>query len=470
MKSIFRLRFILLVPIAIAIFFLEQFIYAGDVIVEKINDRLSTCTTSELDEVSGDILYEFECTSLAYLDKFVISEGQDAVLNLFGNGLLQIEISKINNSLQNKRTFKSNLSFDLDNPVPKSFTSRLGFSNEKAKIVTINTSDYDPGWYEIITKDDYEQYFNLVLFIESLERSNILFVESTDTLIAYNKTYSNTGIPNNYKRYITQKNNPEGIFPKHIPVEYKITPSNLFPIRCNDHLVLADIVLKEYLQENDVSFTEVSDYQLDMPATYNNVDTIIFGAHNEYWTQEKIELLSAFIERGGKLLFLGGNQAYREIERRDTSWMIRNDNFKKDKQAFSDISKLMGTFFNGDMGTGASLSIMNSETWKNEFGIEAKGVDVFGDGSNYSYCIAPYNLNPIGFISGASSIETDQLIEGVEGFKLLAKGNLENGGADIVYKEFEGGGKILNFSSVGLWHTISDPYVANLIDSFIHKN
>ena len=63
-----------------------------------------------------------------------------------------------------------------------------------------------------------------------------------------------------------------------------------------------------------------------------------------------------------------------------------------------------------------------------------------------------------------------QLIDDVNGFYLLAKGMQENGGADVVYKEFKGGGKILNFSSVGLWHSISDPHIADLINSFIHKN
>ena len=79
--------------------------------------------------------------------------------------------------------------------------------------------------------------------------------------------------------------------------------------------MLADIVLKQHLQRNGVGFTEIADSQLDLPTTYDSVDTIIFGSHNEYWTKDKLQHLSAFVERGGKLLFLGGNQAYREIRR-----------------------------------------------------------------------------------------------------------------------------------------------------------
>lgn len=471
MNLISRSLFILLIPIVISIlFFFEQLLYAGDVIVEKIGDRLTACSTSERGVVSGNIVYDFECTSLVYLNDFVIPEGHDAVLNLFGEGRIKVEINKINNSLKSNKTNKSNLSFELDNPVPKSFTDNYGFSNEEAKVITLKTNKYEPGWYEIVTKDSHGKHYHLVFFIESSERNNVIFVESTDTLIAYNETSRNTGIPNNYERSATQKINRQGYFPKYIPIEHNTAPSKLFPIRCNAHLISADIVLKQYLQKNGIGFTEVSDSQLDIPITYEGVDTIIFGAHNEYWTQEKIKLLSAFVERGGKLLFLGGNQAYREIMRHEDYWMIRNDNFKKDEQSFISIAELMGTFFEGDLGTSAPLQVINSETWQKEFGIDILNNDIFGDGSDFSYCNAPYNLNPIQFMYGASSIETDQLIEGVNGFDLLAKGMQENGGADIVYKEFKGGGKLLNFSSVGLWHSLSDPYISDLIVRFLQKN
>jgi len=471
MNLISRSLFIIVIPIAISIlFFFEQIFYAGDVIFEKIDDRLSACTTSERGVVSGNIVYDFECTSLAYLNEFVISEGHNAVLNLFGEGLIKVEINEINNSLNTIKSSKLNLLFELDNPVPKSFTDGYGFSNKEAEIVTLATHDYEPGWYEIVTEDSHGKHYHLVFFIESSERSNVLFVESTDTLIAYNETFRNTGIPNNYKRSVTQKTKRKGTFPKYVPVEHKITPSKFYPVRCNAHLISADIVLKQYLQKNGISFTEVSDSQLDIPITYENVDTIIFGAHNEYWTKEKIKLLSAFVEHGGKLLFLGGNQAYREIIRHENYWMIRNDNFKTDEQAFTSISQLMGTFFEGDMGTSAPLRVFNSETWQREFGIDNVNNDIFGDGSDFSYCNAPYNFNPIGFMHGASSIETDQLIGGVNGFHLLAKGMQQNGGADIVYKEFKGGGKLLNLSSVGLWHSLSDPYISELITRFMQKN
>ena len=469
MKYTSRYVFILAIVLALVLLFLKQLTYSGDVIVEKINDRLRSCTSSELGTVSGDILYGFECTSLAYLDEFVITEGQDMVLNLFGKGPIQIKIAKINDSLEDKLTIKSNFSVDIDNSVPKSFTNRFGFSHQEAKVITINTRDYEPGWYQITTKDTQGQLFQLVLFIESLELSNILFVASTDTLIAYNQTHRNTGIPNNYKRSISQINRGEA-FPKNIPIEYKFTPSKFFPIRCNSHLMLADIVLKQHLRRNGVGFTEIADSQLDFAKTYDGVDTIIFGSHNEYWTQDKLQHLSAFVERGGKLLFLGGNQAYRGIRRHNDYWIIQNDNFKEDKEVYSAIAELMGTFFKGDMGTGDSLKVTNAKIWRNKFKVEMNGDDVIGDGSDFSYCVSPHTLNPIGLISGASSIETDQLIDDVNGFYLLAKGMQKNGGADVVYKEFNGGGKILNFSSVGLWHSLSDPYIANLINSFIHKN
>ena len=128
----------------------------------------------------------------------------------------------------------------------------------------------------------------------------------------------------------------------------------------------------------------------------------------------------------------------------------------------------MGTYFKGDMGTSAPFKLLGLDTWNKAFGIEIDKSLTFGHRTDFPYCKSPIGLKR-GF-SGASHHETDQLIEGADGFKLLAKGMQDNGGADVVVKEFKGGGELLNFSSVGLWHSLSDPYIADLINSFIHKN
>ena len=53
-------------------------------------------------------------------------------------------------------------------------------------------------------------------------------------------------------------------------------------------------------------------------------------------------------------------------------------------------------------------------------------------------------------IGGVSGHETDKLVEEAKGFVLLAKGLNEKGGADLVYKSFDSGGEVLNFSSLNV--------------------
>jgi len=446
--------------------FFKQIIYIGDVVAERLKSKLTECSTSEIQAQEDEIIFNFKCSSLAYLEDFIIPQGSNAVLNLFGPGVINIKVSKIKNNPKTMRSLVSSFSVNVGALTPKKFSDKGGFSQHASDKVILNTSSYEPGWYEVLTRDSSGKQFSLVLFIESLERNRVLFVESTDTLVAYNQTWKNTKIPNNYKRYNSQLLSPVGNFSKSVPIEYKVSPSLIFPIRCDENLIAADLVLKHALQKNGIEFTEVSDELLDHQATFKNVDTIIFGAHNEYWTLEKLENLSDFVERGGKLLFLGGNQAYREISREDDYWKIRMDSFDKDKDLYDKIVNLMGTFFKGDIENGA-LRLTDSRSWKTLFGIAATDSFLFGKGSEYSYCMAPFKLAPINFMSGASSIETDQMADSSNEFIVLAKGTQESGGADVVYKMFEGSGELLNFSSVGLWHSVSDPLILELIKKFL---
>ena len=111
-------------------------------------------------------------------------------------------------------------------------------------------------------------------------------------------------------------------------------------------MINADIVLKNFLTSSGVEYTSVSDARMDLEETYHGVKLIIFGAHNEYWTTKKIDNLIKFVSDGGKLLFLGGNQAFREIVRKPNGWLISNSHFKKsNEQGFKKIKNLMGTYF-----------------------------------------------------------------------------------------------------------------------------
>lgn len=445
-------------------FHFRQLTYLLDSVINKPK---ASCSTIDIGQHNGSILFKTDCKEVAYLSDFTINKGTDATLNIFGSGEFQVTLSQITSDLDLKRSKLETFTIFANNLV-HSFNDRDGFANNIPKQEIMNTSHLPSGWYEVSVSHENGKTFNLVLFIEPNELEEILFVESTDTLLAYNESFFTTGIPNNYNRSNNQNKSANAFFSRFSPIEYKVDKNNFFPIKCTDHLINADMVLKNFLRESAVKFSVVSDSQMDLEKTYGGVKLVIFGAHNEYWTKTKIDKLTKFVKEGGKLLFLGGNTAYREIIRKPNGWLISNSNFKSNKYDFTKIKYLMGTFFEGDMGTSAPLKLTGIDTWNREFGIEIDRNISFGHNTDFQYCKSPIGFKR-GFV-GASFIETDQLIGDASGFTVLAKGMQKKGGADVVFKEFEGGGKILNFSSVGLWHSLSDPYIADLINSFIWKN
>ena len=63
----------------------------------------------------------------------------------------------------------------------------------------------------------------------------------------------------------------------------------------------------------------------------------------------------------------------------------------------------------------------------------------------------------------------DKLFWGSSGFSLIAKGQNSNGGAEILFKQFETGGSVLNFGSISIWHVLSDKVIKGLIKGFLNK-
>ena len=115
-------------------------------------------------------------------------------------------------------------------PVQSDFYDRVGFSNSNSKTEIIITSNLPSGWYEVAASKHNDKTYNLVFFIEPNELKDILFVESTDTLIAYNESFFTTGLPNNYNRSKSQNKSSSAFFSRYVPIEYKVDKNNFFPL------------------------------------------------------------------------------------------------------------------------------------------------------------------------------------------------------------------------------------------------
>ena len=205
----------------------------------------------------------------------------------------------------------------------------------------------------------------------------------------------------------------------------------------------------------------VSDEALDDKTVFKNIEYLIFGAHNEYWTVDKAVNVMNFIDDGGKVLFLGANTAWRKVFRETSRTWFHGNGLNNEPEFKTLITKYLGTYFDSaDYDTYAPYNLVNQTAILDIFGINLSGESNLGKGSKFEHCKEK--------ISGVSGHETDKLAEGAEGFTILAKGLNEKGGADLVYKSFASGGEVLNFGSLSTWHN-NDPYLSLLIQRFLGK-
>lgn len=328
------------------------------------------------------------------------------------------------------------------------------------------------GWVQIEVAAGTDQR-NIPVFIQSNNSgTDALFIDSTNTLKAYN---SANGLRNNYGNPY----NLTGDFtrPFAYPMDYfLISPtseefkasefalsgeedSHFFS--CSEHLINANFALKSTLQEQGVKFDNATDDYLTENSVPENYKLLIFGAHDEYWSEAMFDHVTQFVERGGSVLFFGGNNAWRFVETTSDGYQLFWGNGAKTAKQEQFIDEILGTYW--DMRGYNTYSNMTTQKAVTEFSQETKEGTTFGSDLTVPQCesVAP----------GISGYETDKLRStSSASFNLLAKGNNPwFGGADVVERTTDAGGHILNFSSTGTWQGSQDKTLNELLHSFLVK-
>jgi hypothetical protein len=331
-----------------------------------------------------------------------------------------------------------------------------GFKEEDFDKAEIRTIGYN-GWIQIEVSND-NKTSNIPVFSEGPKTTKVLFVESTDTMKAY---VSANGL---HTFYGPRFGELLGTFtrPSHYPVNYKLShfkaTSAKNEMDCNDHLANANFVLKQALDNLSLKYDTSSDEYLEKDNNLEQYKLIILGAHNEYWTTNKVRVMERYLKKGGSLMILGANTAYRYVAAAGNYDIIWGDGFTNSPYE-SIITNYLGTYYDSrGYDTYAPFKLTKYGATSDLVGGANEG-DVFGVGTDFVSCSHK--------IKGASGHETDKLSSKSNGFNVIATGlNPGGGGADIVYKKLESGGHILNFGSISLWHKMSDPIVANIISKF----
>lgn len=199
---------------------------------------------------------------------------------------------------------------------------------------------------------------------------------------------------------------------------------------------------------------QLDDGTLDLAA----YAVLVLSAHPEYWTRSMFERVVAWVERGGRLAYLGGNGINCEVVLRGSQMWARNQLTGVDGSLGmphpDDPARWLDSRFHRTVGpeaallgvatteagimTAAPYSVRRADHWVFE-GTELRDGDQFGHESLHERCPG-----------GASGHETDKVSASTPGGAvLLAKGlNPDEGGADMVVVDHPGGGTVFSVGSI----------------------
>jgi hypothetical protein len=221
--------------------------------------------------------------------------------------------------------------------------------------------------------------------------------------------------------------------------------------------------------------------QLDLDA----YKILLLSVHPEYWSREMYNQVKRWVyERGGRLMYLGGNGLNCEIEVLDQGRIRFRNHLLATNGQLGMIDPASGVYLESrfhrtveaeasllgvattetGIMTGAPYRVLNAEHWVFT-GTGLHNGDLFGVASLHERCPG-----------GASGHETDKISpSSPPGTLLLAKGlNPDDGGAELVYYETASGGAVFSAGSISYPASLLvDPplsrITANVITRFLGR-
>jgi N,N-dimethylformamidase len=361
--------------------------------------------------------------------------------------------------------------------------NKFGYTSPHHKQFT--TAPERSGLYYFHAKSEAGRFFSFPWIVAPQKpRSKIAVLASNITWNAYN----NFGGRSNYihpdrlpstptvnarlelKRYIDPKHinydcvdygplsfdRPEPV--NHIPEHVQATDPIAGRAAC--HLAPAEWRLLAWLERERIDYdyyaeTQLHFGQLDLDA----YQVLVLSTHPEYWSREMYDRVKAWVfERGGRLVYLGGNGINCAVEFIDEQTCIyRNDDDRRMRKANDGVSykdrplesrfhmrheseaSLLGVVYD-DRGimTAAPYRVVNAGHRVFE-GTGLREGNLFGHASLHERVPG-----------GASGHETDKISKSSPpGTHLLAQGtNANGGGADMVINEQAGRGSVFSVGSI----------------------
>ncbi|MFT5326501.1 MAG: N,N-dimethylformamidase [Planctomycetaceae bacterium] len=223
------------------------------------------------------------------------------------------------------------------------------------------------------------------------------------------------------------------------------------------HMAPAEWRLLGWMERKEFEYDLYSETQFHFDQVpLDDYKVLIISTHPEYWSAEMYYRLKSWVfERGGRLMYLGGNGLNCEVEFLDdhrivyqnTHWSHSEPQFapdgteyesRFDKRQESEANLLGVVFTFPGIMTGAPYEVKDATHWCFE-GTGLSNGDTFGEKSLHER-----------IPGGASGHETDKIsAQSPANVQLLARGlNPDDGGAEIVIHEPSGGGAVFSVGSI----------------------
>jgi hypothetical protein len=231
------------------------------------------------------------------------------------------------------------------------------------------------------------------------------------------------------------------------------------------HLAPAEWRLLGWLERQGFAYDLYSETQFHFgQLVLDDYKLLILGPHPEYWSRRMLLELKDWVHnRGGRLVYLGGNGLNCEVEFVDAQTIIVRNGDKREVarrglesrmhlRVESEAGVLGVVYTDAGAMTGAPFRVVDDTHWVFA-GTGLREGDLFGERSLHMRCPG-----------GASGHETDKISpSSPQNVHLLAKGqNRDNGGAEMVIYDTSSGGAVFSAASIN--------YVSSLpVDDAVSK-
>lgn len=261
----------------------------------------------------------------------------------------------------------------------------------------------------------------------------------------------------------------------HIPESARITD----PVegRSECHVLPAEWRLFGWLEREGFQYDLYSETQFHFDALpLDEYRVLIISTHPEYWSADMYYRLKEWVfERGGKLMYLGGNGLNCEVQfLSDSVVTIRNGRYGGSSSHMAKIGKesrfdvyheseanLLGVrCTETGIMTGAPYRVVDPAHWVFA-GTGLRKGDVFGERCLHVRCAG-----------GASGHETDKMSpSSPANCRLLAKGlNPDDGGAEIVHFTTESQGEVYSVGSISYPCSLPvDPVISRITANVLQR-